>query len=285
VARDDSGRSVRVATLNAFGLREDWPGRRTVLAAGFAELQADLVALQEVVVRPDHDQVRELLGEGYHVVHHREREPDGQGISIASRWPIAAVHEVDLHVGPRPAGFACSALVAELRVPGPIDRLLLVNHLPDWQLTHEAEREQQTVTVARFIEELVGADRVHVVVAGDLDATPDAATIRFWTGKQSLERFSVCYRDAWAAVRPADPGHTFTAQNWLTGHAERGDWALELGRRIDYLLVRCTDHGPTLDVTACRRLFTEPVGGVWASDHFGVTADLSVVLPDGRPVP
>jgi hypothetical protein len=25
-----------------------------------------------------------------------------------------------------------------------------------------------------------------VVVAGDIDATPDAASIRFWTGKQSL---------------------------------------------------------------------------------------------------
>jgi hypothetical protein len=99
-----------------------------------------------------------------------------------------------------------------------------------------------------------------VVLAGDFDATPDAASIRFWTGKQSLDGRSVCYRDAWAAVHPGEPGHTFTPENWLTVNAEAGEWALELGRRIDHLLVRCTDHGPTLDIRSCRRIFDQPAG-------------------------
>jgi endonuclease/exonuclease/phosphatase family metal-dependent hydrolase len=58
--------------------------------------------------------------------------------------------------------------------------------------------------------------------------------------------------------------------------AENEDWALELGRRIDYVFVRCLEYGPTLEVRACERIFDEPVGGVWASDHFGVVADLAV---------
>jgi endonuclease/exonuclease/phosphatase family metal-dependent hydrolase len=284
----EGGRSgtVRAATLNVFGRRENWPARRSVLAAGFAELAADLVAMQEVVVTAGYDQVRDVLGDEYQVVHHSEREPDGQGISIASRWPVTAVHEVDLHLGPRPAQFACSALVADIQAPEPVGRLLFVNHLPDWQLTHEVERERQTVAVARFIETLVGADRVHVVVAGDMDATPDAASIRFWTGRQSLDELSVCYRDAWATTaQPGDAGHTFTPENWLTVNAETGEWALELGRRIDYIFVRSTNHGPTLDVRTCRRLFDTPVDDVWGSDHFGVTADLSVTTADGRTVP
>jgi endonuclease/exonuclease/phosphatase family metal-dependent hydrolase len=276
---------VRVATINVFGLREDWPSRRAVMTSGFAALEPDLVAMQEVIARPDYDQVRDVLGAGYEIAHHSERETDGQGISIASRWPIAAVHEVDLHRGPRAAGFACSALVADVRAPAPVGRLLFANHLPDWQLTHEAERERQTLTVAQLIERLVGDERAHVVVAGDMDATPDAASIRFWTGKQSLGELSVCYRDAWAAVHPGEPGHTFTPENTLTTTAEVGDWELELGRRIDYILVRCTDHGPTLHVADCRRLFDAPADGVWASDHFGVTADLSAFTPTGRPVP
>jgi endonuclease/exonuclease/phosphatase family metal-dependent hydrolase len=276
---------VRVATLNAFGLRENWPGRRAVMAAGFAELDADVVALQEVIAHADYDQVSDVLGAGYALAHHREREPDGEGISIASRWPISAVHEVDLHLGPRPSGFACSALVAEIQAPQPVGRVAFVNHLPDGQLDHEAERERQTLAVAEFLERLVGGERVHVVVAGDMDASPDSATIRFWTGKQSLGARSVSYRDAWAACHPGEPGHTFTPENTLTTTAEIGDWELELGRRIDYIFVRCSDHGPTLDVTACRRLFDAPVEGVWASDHFGVTADLSAFTPTGRPVP
>jgi endonuclease/exonuclease/phosphatase family metal-dependent hydrolase len=227
---------IRVATLNAFGVRENWPARRTVMAAGFGGLDPDLVAFQEVIVLPGYDQVRDVLADGYVLAHHGEREADGQGISIASRWPIAAVHEVDLHLGPRPAAFACSALITEIEAPDPVGRLLFVNHLPDWQLDHEAERERQTLAVADVIERLVCDD-------------------------------------------------TFTPENTLTTTAETGDWELEPGRRIDYILVHCSSHGPTLSVTGCRRLFDLPVGGVWASDHFGVTADLSAFTPTGRPLP
>ncbi|WP_238332468.1 endonuclease/exonuclease/phosphatase family protein [Kribbella jejuensis] len=266
-----------------FGLREDWLRRRELIAAGFAEFGPQLVALQEVVTSDSVDQVVDVLGDGYQIVHHAERERDGQGISIASRWPITGVHEIDLQLGPRPAGFACSALVTEIAAP--TGRMVFVNHLPDWQLTHEAERERQTVAVARFIEDLAGDARVPVVVAGDMDATPDAASIRFWTGKQSLDGISVCYRDCWTAARPPSPGHTFTPENHLTTTAEVGDWELELGRRIDYILVRCSDHGPSLYVEDCRRLFDKPSGHTWPSDHFGVGAVLSPVTPTGRPVP
>ncbi|TDU84434.1 endonuclease/exonuclease/phosphatase family metal-dependent hydrolase [Kribbella voronezhensis] len=277
--------TLRIATLNMFGLRENWAARRKLIAEGFAEFSPDLVALQETATNGSVDQAREVLGDGYQFVHHTEREADGQGISVASRWPVTAVHEVELPSGPRPAGFVCSALVTEIEAPDPVGRLLFVNHLPDWQLTHEAERERQTVAVARAIEDLVGTARRHVIVAGDLDATPDAASIRFWTGKQSLEGFSVCYRDAWAATHANEPGHTFTPENTLTTTAEVGDWELELGRRIDYIFIRCSEYGPTLDVARCRRLFDQPRGGTWPSDHFGVGAELAAVTPSGRPVP
>jgi len=59
---------------------------------------------------------------------------------------------------------------------------------------------------------------------------------------------------------------------------------VELGRRIDHVFVRCTDHGPTLDIHDCERIFDEPVDGVWGSDHFGVVAGLSAQTSSGRPV-
>jgi hypothetical protein len=49
---------------------------------------------------------------------------------------------------------------------------------------------------------------------------------------------------------------------------------------LNYVVVRCGDHGPTLDVPYCERAFDEPVEGVWASDHFGVVADLAVPPSD-----
>jgi hypothetical protein len=40
--------------------------------------------------------------------------------------------------------------------------------------------------------------------------------------------------------------------------------------------VRYAEHGGrALDIAACARIFDEPIDGVWASDHFGLIADLA----------
>lgn len=259
--------AVRVVTMNIWGVRGDWPRRRAVLAGGLRALRPHLVAFQEEIRTGDYDQTRDVLGDDYTIVRSEARETDGQGIAIACRWPIADVREIDLDVGPRTAGFACTALAA--RVDAPVGRLLFVNHFPSWRLDLEAERERQAVRVARAIDEIAGAD-THVIVCGDLDADPSAASVRFWCGRQSLDGTSVCYRDAWERVHPPHaPGDTYTPDNPLMVD---GDWPF---RRIDYILVRCGPHGgPTLPVRDCRRLFHRPVDGVWASDHFGLLADL-----------
>src|SRR5215218_3903998 len=173
---------VCITTLNLWGRRGAWDERRRVLAEGFRKLAPDLVAFQEAVVGDGYDQVTDILGPGYHVVHQTDREAgrgedieDGQGISIASRWPLGEVWEPDLNVTPRTEDFACGTLIAEVFAPEPIGPLLFINHLPNWQLTFEHERELQTVIAARTIEEICeGRDGLrHVVLAGDLDATPD----------------------------------------------------------------------------------------------------------------
>ena len=264
---------VRVATLNLWGLSGAWADRRSVLIDGFRELRPDLVAFQEPVKAEDYDQVVDLLGSGFHVVHHNAGlvgAGDHHGASIASRWPLGEVLEVDLNVTPRTADFPCTTLVAEVLAPDPVGPLLFVNHLPSYQLGFEYERELQAVAAARFVEELVGERGMHVVLAGDFDADPEAASVRFWCGRQSLGGMSVCYRDAWESVHPGDPGHTFTPRNPLMINP---DWPF---RRIDYIFVRCAGHGPTLEISACARTFDEPIDGVWASDHFGLVADLAI---------
>jgi hypothetical protein len=49
---------------------------------------------------------------------------------------------------------------------------------------------------------------------------------------------------------------------------------------LNYVMVRCVEHGPTLAVRACERIFGVPVDGIGASVHFGVVADLAVMAPD-----
>ena len=115
-----------------------------------------------------------------------------------------------------------------------------------------------------------------------MNAAPDTASVRFWTGRQSLGGVSVCYQDAWEAAHRGEPeeaGHTLTHRNPLVA---RGEMPLEPGRRIDYILLRCNDHGPMLEVRSCERVFDQPErfgqpgNEVWASDHFGVLAELGI---------
>jgi len=258
---------LRLATLNVWGTRGDWSSRRPVLADEFTRLAPDLVTLQETMVTDDYDQAGDILGPGYRLVHQAGREPDGQGVTTASRWPVGDTLEVDLHLTERNRGFASTTLVTEILAPEPIGRLWLANHLPDWQLDHEHERCQQAVAAARVLERLVGERPGHVVVAGDLDADPDADSIRFWTGRHPLDGLSVCYRDAWESAHGDQPGHTFVPDN---PNSADWDWPF---RRIDYVLVRTGQHGgPTLAVQACSRTFDQPETAV--SDHYGLLVQL-----------
>jgi endonuclease/exonuclease/phosphatase family metal-dependent hydrolase len=251
--------------MSLWGERGEWTARRDVLVGGFRDLHPDLVALQETVVRPDYDQARDVLGYAFHLVHHSRRDPDGRGISLASRWPVTATREVELAV--RPSSLGAAALIAEVDAPsGP---LLLVNHRPSAALALEGEREAQAVCTARVIERLRPDPAAQVVVAGDLHADPASASVRFWTGRQSLDGLSVCYRDCWEKAHPDRRGHTYTSKNALM--AEDG-WPFA---RIDYLLARLGGPGGgPLAVRDCRLVFDRPRGGVQASDHYGVLADL-----------
>jgi endonuclease/exonuclease/phosphatase family metal-dependent hydrolase len=131
------------------------------------------------------------------------------------------------------------------------------------------EDELQTIRILTF--NILSA--AHVLVLGDFNDDSDSASVRFWTGRQSLEGYSVAYLDAWDATHPADAGPTFSPANPLV---RAGQMPLELGRRIDYIMIRSGIHGPTLAVADCQRVLDEPVNGVWASDHFGVITDLEV---------
>ncbi|WP_193608650.1 endonuclease/exonuclease/phosphatase family protein [Nocardioides lijunqiniae] len=265
---------MRVVTMNIWARHGDWDARRTLLRDTLQQLSPDIVALQETVVTDRYDQVVDLLGTDLHVTHQWRRESDGSGMSLASRWPFVEVVEQDFLVTDRvdPREFAGSLLAARVEAPPPYGALWFASPKPSFRLGHERERELQAVGMAARLEALVRSRGGHVVVAGDFDATPDSASMRFWAGLQSLDGTSVAYRDAWSTRRPDQPGHTFKPDNPLvTG----GNWPTENGRRIDYVWVRCGPHGPTLRIDDCDLLLDEPRDGVWASDHCGVVAELT----------
>ncbi|GHJ36570.1 hypothetical protein Sm713_21790 [Streptomyces sp. TS71-3] len=274
--RAGAGR-LRVLTMNVLEPQYANGGlRRAALGALLEQLAPDVVALQEITG----EEATRLRADGWHVAPHPHwsAEPfEGVGAVLAARRPFGRIEQDELRVTERTASTPwCGVVAAELPMPEPLGNVLVVHHKPSFPYGFEHERELQAVATARLVEEAVtvwGAR--HVVLAGDLDAAPDAASIRFLSGRQSLDGMSVRYQDAWLRLhRDATPssGHTFSPRNPLV---RRGDMPDEEGRRIDYIMVRCGSYGPTLRVAACERAGVEPVRGVQVSDHYGVVADLT----------
>ncbi len=206
---------LSVATFNVLDFEHaDGAARRRVIASGLRSLGPDLIALQEVDVADPAATVRELVGEGYHAVPHPTSDP-GVAAILACRWPLVDVEAIDLRLTPRMEGFGWArAVIARFVAPAPIGSVLVAHHKPVWEFGMERERELQAVRTAAAVEDRMAAgEAAHAIVLGDFDAEPHSASIRFWTGRQSLDGMSVSYRDVWDARHPGIAGHTFTPEN------------------------------------------------------------------------
>ncbi|MFK4064313.1 endonuclease/exonuclease/phosphatase family protein [Streptomyces sp. NPDC029674] len=267
---------LRLMTMNVLEPRyADGARRRKILARELRRLAPDVLALQEVT-RAD---VAALGDAGWHVVPHPRWSSDGVGAVLAARRPFGRVVSDPLQVTARTARTDwCGVVAAELALPEPFGPVLVVHHKPSWPYDYEHERELQALAAARLVDRVTaGHPARHTVLLGDLDASPHSASLRFLQGLQSLDGVSVCFQDAWSTAQPHEPGPTFSPDNPLV---RQGDMPAASDRRIDYVLLRCGSHGPTLHVSSCRRVLVEPVDGVQVSDHYGLVADLT---PPGHP--
>jgi len=99
---------------------------------------------------------------------------------------------------------------------------------------------------------------------------------------QSLAGRSVHFHDAWA-IAGDGPGHTWTSDNPAAA-AEIDQIVRQPNhrRRIDYILIGSSHAHPNArcHVRRAAPAFDQPTDGVWASDHFGVLAELEIDTDD-----
>ena len=272
---------VRVLTLNIWARSGPYDVREPLLRQQIAELAPDLVALQEVAPGAGgSNQAEELLGPlGYAVAYEPREGPNraDPGIAVAARHPLSGHGLIEL-----PHGGA--AVAARVEVAG--ERLWFCSAVPMLGWPHqELEREEEVVVLDEALGALADDDDVPPVLAGDFDATPDAASIRFLTGLQSLAGRSTLWYDAWAVAGDGGPGHTWSSDNPYVAPFAAAVFAQPVHhRRIDYVFVGSPFRWkPRLVVRSCRVAL---IGDSLAapSDHWGVLADLDlgVVLGDGE---
>jgi endonuclease/exonuclease/phosphatase family metal-dependent hydrolase len=264
-------RSARIVTLNIWNRGGPWEERLLAIRAGVADLEPDVMGLQEVL-RPDSsdglDQAQLIAeGFGYHIAFGAAMKTTGVGFgnAVLSKFPIVRSQTFEL---PKLDAEESRCLVfAELDAPfGKIP--FFVTHL-SWRFDEGHVREAQVKAIANHVKELAPPASFPPVVVGDFNASPECDEIRFMTGLCSLGGRSVYFADAFGLVGHGE-GTTFSRRNPFAADYREPD------RRIDYIFVRGPDQrgrGEPLDSSVC---FDRPVNGIFPTDHFGVVATIRV---------
>jgi endonuclease/exonuclease/phosphatase family metal-dependent hydrolase len=261
---------LRVLTLNIWNRQGPWEQRLALIRAGIRRLSPDLVGLQEIIEaagRTQADDIREGLG--YETAFGAANDyGDGVrfGNAVLSRWPIARSR-----VFPLPTGKTDehrSLLLAEITSPhGSIP--FFVTHL-NWRLHHGAVREEQVLAVAAYVKREAPIAGLPPILVGDFNAEPDATEIRFLKGLHALGGTSTYFADCFG-IAGEGPGITFDARKNPFAAPTH-----EPPRRIDYVFVRGPNGEARGEPLSAKVVMDEVEGGIAATDHYGVLAEISI---------
>lgn len=267
--------TVRVATWNLWWMFGPWQERAPRIERVLADIDADVVCLQEVWVdlstgESSASRLAEALG--YHVAVANAAELEGVGFAnaVLSRWPIRSSAWEAL---PSPAEFEEHRVVLRADVDGPRGPMQVFTTHLHWRMDHSHIRQEQVRAIGAFVAG--SPDRTFpAVLCGDFNAEPDSDEVRMLVGKSATAWPGLVFFDGWAmATADPDTGAPAPGNTW----SNRNPWAagdLEPGRRIDYVFSGWPKAGGAGHPVAARLFGTEPVEGVWPSDHFGLLVEL-----------
>jgi endonuclease/exonuclease/phosphatase family metal-dependent hydrolase len=234
--------------------------RLAIVADAINDRQPDVVALQEVIRDTDQPSFAEQLGTltGYEWIwEYTFTVPTlfDEGLGILSRWPIvwsdsAELRHLDLII------FRRRVLGARVQSPHGDIQLFCTHMTTDSDATVEAD---QAVDVYQFIQ--ANPSPLAGFLAGDLNSEPGTLAMRFFRGEASHENVTGNLIDSWMTVNPNDDGFTI--------HSD------DPTRRIDYIYL-APGTEKSAEVDSCELMFTEQVGGLYASDHLGILCEYTL---------
>ncbi len=249
-----------ILTVVSFNLLHGFPDfpvldeRTQIIADYINDNQPDLVALQEIGQTPTVQNRAEVLAAmtGYDWVWEKASGVEfvfEEGPGILSRWPITDSAAVEL---PHPGlgGFEVrKAVRGRIDTPyGPVN--ITSTHLTTQKdPTMSADQALAAYQLARG-----DATALPSFFAGDMNALPESLAMQMLRGEAFHAGVTGDLVDAWLAANPDDPGYTST----------------DAPERIDYVYV-VPGTAAIGEVLSCEIILEDPVGGVMASDHLGVS--------------
>lgn len=258
---------LKVLTWNVWWRFGPWEERGQAIAQTVVDIDADVIALQEVWSDKDTSFAAELAAKlGYHFVYEKCMDVGdlGFGNAILSRWPITQTDIVTLF-GQEETGETRLAMFAE--IDGPRGKIpMFTTHL-NWKLDHSHIRQKQVADLARFIDSKPTRKFPHVL-CGDFNADPDAEEIRMLNGLTTTPVEGLVFHDAWSFADDSSGGMTWDNSNPYVA------MEFEPDRRIDYIFVGQPAAKGAGHIVDCKIAGNRPINEVYPSDHFAILAEL-----------
>lgn len=253
-------KTLKVATLNLYHDKDDWPRRRVQIAEELKRLRPDAIALQEVLqdqgLTNQAQWLAAQLGYQWHFV---STDPAGQprryGNALLTRHRILKRGGKFL----QPLDDNRSAAFLRIDLNGrPLN--LYATHL-HWTEQGGAIRARQIADLTQYIA--ATSEGIPSLVAGDFNSTADAP---------ELAALREAFVDSYGSLHPQADTVSSSTLN-LKYFAPK---------RIDHVFFQRNAFTP-IDATI---LFDRPdTQGVWASDHFGVLVELYLAAFEARANP
>ncbi len=250
--------TLTIATLNLHLNLDRWLQRRELVVSELLELQADVIALQEIALPIQQgywlrNQLNARMGSGvpYQLVQRRRRSLMNwyEGVGLLSRLPIISADSIAL-------SFARIAVRIAVDLPSGDTVDVVSTHLRSRPHAHET-RERQIMVLMGWLDSHGGVQRR--VVAGCLRAEPDSLAV----GR--MKTF-FGYRSAYAAANGHEPLATFPTA--LNAHD------LTVGAHHDYIFV--SPHLKVLDARLFGLKSAENDPTLYPSDHVGIVTTLTL---------
>lgn len=244
-----SEKMVKVVTLNLYHDKAEWPKRRAQIVEKLKQLRPDVIALQEVLQHETlANQAEWLATQLDYLWHFVSTDPVGNprryGNAILTRHPILRRGQKSL----QPLDDARTAAFVRIDLDGrPLN--VYATHL-HWTDQGGAIRSHQVADLMGYIDET--SENIPSLVAGDFNSTADSSELT-----ALRERFVDIYGN-----RHPDADTVSSSTLNLKYFAPK---------RIDHVFFQRDAFAPV----SATILFDHPdAQGIWASDHFGLFAEL-----------
>ena len=242
--------TLKIATLNLYHDKDDWPRRRVQIVEEFKRQQPDVIALQEVIQRENlTNQAEWLAGQLGYAWHFVSTDPVGKpmryGNAILTRHPILLRGEQRL----RPLDDSRTVGLLRIDLEGRALNVY-VTHL-HWTDQGGAIRTQQVADLVRYIAATSGG--IPSIVAGDFNSTADSP---------ELAALREGFIDTYGSQHP-DVDLVSSSTLNLKYFAPK---------RIDHIFYQRGEFTPV----SSRIIFNQAdENGTWASDHYGMLVNLN----------